>query len=78
MSVPCSTLTWNSGRKEAEVKTSKVLGATEVHRERLQEICRGADWKHLKCQAEGFESRSVGNGMSCRHLPTGLPSGQLC
>lgn len=66
------------GGKKQRGKQAKCFGTTEVHRERLQEMHGGADWKDLKCQAEGFESRSVGNGMSGSYLPTGLPSGQLC
>lgn len=59
-------------------KWAECFGTAEVHRGRSREIFGGTDWKGLECQAEGFEPRSAGNGMPCRHLPTGLPSGQLC
>lgn len=69
---------WNRMRKVAEVEMSKVPGYSRSSWVTMRDIWRGRLWKGLECLAKGFDPQSVGNRMPCRHLPTVLPSGQLC
>lgn len=75
----CPTFVCGTGwGKTQRWKWAKCFGIAEVHRGRSRERLGGTDWKGLECQVESFEPQSAGNGTPHRHLPTGLPSGQLC